>query len=111
MIVDERNKMDGDETKHLLELGQQEDRVSENADHTQSTTEEEKLSSSRQWMVLVAFLILQFVTTCIDTFLFPFFTETALEKGLHEIQIGIIFCAYDFSRFAGSTILVSWVCR
>lgn len=80
-------------------------------ENTDDLSEKETAVSKRkQWLILVTLTFLQFLSLSTDTFLFPFFTEKASAKKLNNIQVGIIFSGYNFSRFVGATFLVQLVC-
>jgi len=43
-----------------------------------------------------------------DTFLIPFFPPVAKEKGISDTEIGIVFSAFEFSKFI-SAFLVGYL--
>ncbi|XP_067945335.1 MFS-type transporter SLC18B1-like [Watersipora subatra] len=54
--------------------------------------------------MLIIIVALIFFSYCIDTLLFPFFPNTAIEKGLSSAEIGVVFAAFDFARFVTAPI-------
>ena len=96
---------DTEETKLLIE-----DKIkSLESSDIEPPSRERTVSKGRQWSLFVTLMLLQFLTLSIDTFLLPFFTEKAFAKNLTELQVGVIFSGYNFSRFIGATFLVQWV--
>ena len=62
------------------------------------------LSKSRQYVLLLSLVTVNFCMQMIDSSLYPFFPEAAKRKGLMEANIGIIFASYDICRFLGSPL-------
>ena len=65
---------------------------------------ESSISKSKQKIMLVSLLSLQFCVLATDTFIIPFFPAVAHEKGLTEIHIGVIYSAYEMTRFIMSPV-------
>jgi len=79
---------------------------------------EKKVKEDRTWKwkhvgLLILVVLTQGLVLSADSFLYPFFPEIALAKGLSKTYIGIVFSAYELARFATSPIagsLVSFIC-
>ena len=67
------------------------------------------LSKWKQRGMLVSVLILILFTLTPETAIYPFFPDIAKVKGLSSTQIGIVFAAFDISRFIASPIFGSLV--
>ncbi|KAF6022350.1 hypothetical protein EB796_019338 [Bugula neritina] len=70
------------------------------------------LPKHREYLLVVVLLFSQFVAQCTDTFLFPFFPYKAKNKGLNEIDIGIVFSSFELARFVTAPVLgylLSWI--
>jgi len=63
------------------------------------------LPKHREYLLVVVLLFSQFVAQCTDTFLFPFFPYKAKNKGLNEIDIGIVFSSFELARFVTAPVL------
>jgi len=80
---------------------------------------EKKVKEDRTWKwkhmgLLLLVVLTQALVLSADTFLYPFFPEIALAKGISRTYIGIVFSAYELARFATSPIagsLVSLPCQ
>lgn len=72
-------------------------------------TDKINLSLGKQRLMLITVLTLQFGSLCADTAIFPFFPAVARKKGLTEIEIGLVFSSYEFSRFAAYPVYCSLV--
>lgn len=58
-----------------------------------------------KWSTIITLLTLVFLTYCIDMCVISFFTDMALQKGLQESQVGVIFSSYDIGRFLGASFI------
>ncbi|KAF6035980.1 hypothetical protein EB796_005712 [Bugula neritina] len=61
--------------------------------------------------LLLLVVLTQALVLSADTFLYPFFPEIALAKGISRTYIGIVFSAYKLARFATSPIAGSLVSK
>ena len=58
---------------------------------------------------LIALLSLQFCHLTTDSFLIPFYPAEALSKNLTQTHIGLVYSAYEFTRFISAPIFGSLV--
>lgn len=68
-----------------------------------------------EFAMLMTLLIAQFAGMCVDMLPLPFLTLEGKERGLKEIQVGIIFGSYDLARgiispFIGTLVSVQNGC-
>jgi len=59
--------------------------------------------------LLTVVLLLQGGALCVESFLYPLLPEVALEKGLTQAYIGVVFSAYEVGRFLTSAAVGSLV--
>ncbi|XP_067949753.1 MFS-type transporter SLC18B1-like [Watersipora subatra] len=66
----------------------------------------------RKYAMLITLLFLQFVSRAADTMIYPFYPDKALSEGLNMADVGVVYAAYDISRFITSplfgSILLKW---
>lgn len=60
-------------------------------------------------LALLALLALQFCHLTTDSFLIPFYPSEAFRKGLTQAQIGVVYSAYELTRFLSAPIFGSLV--
>ena len=75
----------------------------------ESESSRSSLTKSKQRIMLASLLSLQFCVLSTDSFLIPFFPTIAHQKGLTEIHVGIIYSAYEMTRFMMSPVYGSKV--
>lgn len=63
----------------------------------------------RDMSLLVLVVLAQGGSVCSDSFLYPFFPEEALRRGLTQTYIGVVFSSYEMARFVTSPIAGSLV--
>ena len=89
------------------------DKKSIEIDENCSLNSEKSSTSLSRWKqrgMLAVVLILILCVLIPETAIYPFFPDMAKVKGLSSTQIGIVFAAFDISRFIASPIFGSLVC-
>ena len=76
---------------------------------TPATNPEDKQypSIARQRGIIFTVLSLQFISLCADTIIFPFYPALAIEKGLSNTYIELVFAAFDNTKCLFSPIIGS----
>ena len=59
---------------------------------------------------MVTLLSLYGLLSCTSSLLYPFFGPVAKEKGLSDMEIGIVYASYETMRFIGAPIYGITVC-
>ena len=67
------------------------------------------LSTRRQMLLMITLLSLSACMTCSNSLLYPFFSPTAKEKGIPDFNIGVVYSAYEITRFIGAPIYSTMV--
>ena len=76
-------------------------------------TNEKEFTRFQEIAMLIALLRIQFLALCSDGLIFPFFPTVAVRRGISNLAVGVVFAAYDTTRFLTSPLfgsLVSFVC-
>lgn len=68
-----------------------------------------QLSVVKQRSMMAVILFLQFLTLSTDTILLPFFPSIGKAKGLTHTEVGVVFSAFEISRFISFPIFGSLV--
>lgn len=96
--------MDEIEKQPLIQSSQKEQIVSPDFDSKNTESR-----SCGQKVAFLALLLLQFCHLCTDSLLIPFFPNEALTKGLTHVHLGVVYSAYEFTRFLSAPIFGSLV--
>jgi len=76
------------------------------------SSEHSKYQANSKWKdfgLLTVVVLLQGAVVCSESFLYPFFPEEAVKRGLTQTHIGIVFSAYELGRFLTAGIAGSLV--
>jgi len=77
--------------------------------HSQSQENLRLCGKWKEFGLLTVVVLLQGVVVCSESFLYPFFPEEAIKRGLTQTHIGIVFSAYELGRFLTAGIAGSLV--
>ena len=81
-----------------------------NSSSTGDVCDNQSLSKRRQVFLMVTLLSLYGLLSCTSSLLYPFFGPVAKEKGLSDMEIGIVYASYETMRFIGAPIYGITVC-
>ena len=92
------NEVSSDENEKLL-----------HEEKEKSDSKAKKFTKSREITMTIALLGIQFLALCSDGLIFPFFPTIAVRRGISNLAIGVVFAAYDTTRFLTSPLFGSLV--
>lgn len=77
--------------------------------NTKLQSTDTKLSKARELAMMFTLYFVQFLALCSDSIIVPFFPKVAVERGISNLLIGLVFASYDLTRFLASPICGSLV--
>ena len=78
--------------------------IADGSSDTEDTSNNHILSTRRQMFLMITLLSLYACLSCTSSLLYPFFGPTAKEKGISDFKIGVVYSAYEITRFIGAPI-------
>ena len=90
-----------------LPSGEKDQLLTENPE--QCEPDKRNVSKVQELALTLTLFGVQFLALCSDGIIFPFYPNVAVERGISNVLVGVVFSAYDITRFLSSPIFGSLV--